>query len=261
MNNTISFLDVAVARRADGCFKTSVYRKPTNTDLYIHWLSYAPEPWKVGTLKTLIRRAHDICSTKEAVANELKHLLHVFTNINGYPKRLVKSIIQREQQFREQHQTEPIQLEQSNAPETSLSEQSNKPEHPQEEDQTDENQSTQINVTPMLKLPYTGQIGNDIVKRYRSCLDKFLPSNVQPKIIYTSRKLSTFFPLKDKVADENKHDIVYDFNCSECTSLYIGESGRRYAKRIHDHLVTDKKSHVYKHVAASGHIIGKENFA
>ena len=32
MTNTISFLDVAVA-------ETSVYRKPMNTDLYIHWLS------------------------------------------------------------------------------------------------------------------------------------------------------------------------------------------------------------------------------
>ena len=42
MNNAISFLDVAVARRAIGGFETSIYRKPTNTDMYIHWLSYAP---------------------------------------------------------------------------------------------------------------------------------------------------------------------------------------------------------------------------
>ena len=260
MNNTISFLDVTVAKRADGHFETSVYRKPTNTDLYIHWLSYAPEPWKVGTLKTLIRRAHDICSTQEAVSNELKHLLQVFTTINGYPKRLVKSIIQREQQFREQHQTEPIELEQPSEPVPTQAEQPNDPEELQDEEQQDEDQPTPTNATPMLKLPYAGQIGNEIVKRYRSCLDKFLPSNIQPKIVYTSRKLSTFFPLKDKVADENKHDIVYDFNCGECSSRYIGETGRRYAKRIHDHLATDKKSHVYKHVANSGHIIGDENF-
>ena len=104
-------------------------------------------------------------STKEAVSNKLKYLLHVFTNINGYPKHLVKSIIQREQQLWEQHQTEPIQLEQSNAPEPPLSEQPNEPEQPQEEDQPDENESTPANATQMLKLPYTGQIGNDIVKR------------------------------------------------------------------------------------------------
>ena len=74
------------------------------------------EPWKVWTWKTLIRRAHDICSTQEALSNELKYPLQVFTTINGYPKRLVKSIIQREQQFREQHQTEPIELEQPSEP-------------------------------------------------------------------------------------------------------------------------------------------------
>ena len=45
-----------------------------------------------------------------------------------------------------------------------------------------------------------------------------------------------------------------------CTSHYIGESGHQYAKRIHEHLETDKKSHVYKHVTASGQIIGAENF-
>ena len=75
----------------------------------------------------------------------------------------------------------------------------------------------------MLKLPYTGQIGNDILKRYIDLVWK--------------NSFQDLFPLKD---NENKHDVVYNFNCSECTSLYIGESGRRYAKRIHDHLVTDK---------------------
>ena len=51
-------------------------------------------------------------------------------------------------------------------------------------------------------LPFTGQIGNDIVKRYRSCFDKFLPSNIQPKNVYPSYYLSTLF-VKYKVADEN----------------------------------------------------------
>ena len=78
--------------------------------------------------------------------------------------------------------------------------------------------------------------------------------------MYTSWKLSTLLPSKDKVSNENKHDIVYDFNCRECMSRYIGESGSQYAKRMHEHFATDNKSHVYKYDANSGHIICEENF-
>ena len=40
---------------------------------------------------------------------------------------------------------------------------------------------------------------------------------------------------------------------------YISETGRRFEKRIHEHLATDKKSHVYKHVAKTGHLIEQGN--
>ena len=98
----IAFLDVLVERTGNGTFESSVYRKPTNTDLYIHWQSYAPEGWKVGTLKTLIHRAYTVCSTPESRRVELDHLKRVFSDINGYPRRLVNNMLRREQQNRDQ---------------------------------------------------------------------------------------------------------------------------------------------------------------
>ena len=95
-NASISFLDIKVHRQEDGTFETSVYRKPTNKDSYLHWQSYAPEPWKVGTLKTLIYRAHNNCSSVDFVKTELEHIRRVFIEINGYPKRLVNNVITRE---------------------------------------------------------------------------------------------------------------------------------------------------------------------
>ena len=115
--------------------------------------------------------------------------------------------------------------------------------------------------TPILKLPYAGNHGEDIVKRLRTCLKAALPESVQPRLVYTSRKLSSFFSLKDKTEKEHKHDVVYNFNCGECNQQYIGETGRRFGRRVHEHIATDKKSHVYKHVKNTGHHIDKKNFS
>ena len=56
-NNRLSFLDVLIIRNGQS-IETCVYRKPTNTDIYIHWNSFAPIQWKRSTLKTLVYRAH-----------------------------------------------------------------------------------------------------------------------------------------------------------------------------------------------------------
>ena len=56
--NKLSFLDVQLVRNIDSC----VFRKPTNTDLYIHWNSFAPFQWKYSTLKTLVYRTYIVCS-------------------------------------------------------------------------------------------------------------------------------------------------------------------------------------------------------
>ena len=86
-----------------GKIETTVYRKPTNNNIYIHWNSYGPKQWKVGTLSGIIRRAYVICSTVEARSTELKFIEKGFTDINGYPKYLVKNMLKK---FEEAHKNE-----------------------------------------------------------------------------------------------------------------------------------------------------------
>ena len=88
-----------------------------------------------------------------------------------------------------------------------------------------------------------------------------IKSTVKPRIVYNSRKLSSFFSLKDKTDEQHKHNLVYAFQCGECDRNYIGETGRRIGKRIDEHLTTDKKSHVYEQVAQTGHVINEEDFS
>ena len=59
----LSFLDILVIRKKNNRFETTAYRKNTNTDIYLNWLSHVPNTWKRGTLKVLINRAYTLCST------------------------------------------------------------------------------------------------------------------------------------------------------------------------------------------------------
>ena len=60
----ISFLDVLIMRK-NNTIETTVYSKQTHNDIYLHWESFTPKAWKRDTLKTLLFRAHTICSNKE----------------------------------------------------------------------------------------------------------------------------------------------------------------------------------------------------
>ena len=51
----ISFLDVSIRRLTTGKLETTVFRKETNTDVYMNWNSHAPMQRKICTLKTLVK--------------------------------------------------------------------------------------------------------------------------------------------------------------------------------------------------------------
>ena len=72
-----------------------VYRKSTNTDIYIHCnsYSYAPSSWKRSTLRTLIMRAYTISSNDSYLKLELKHLRRVFHERNGYLQWFITNVM------------------------------------------------------------------------------------------------------------------------------------------------------------------------
>ena len=71
---------------------TTVYRKATNVDVYLNWISFASHSWKRGTLKIPTRRAYIVCSTAELLDTELKHLKKVFVEKNNYPKWVPRQV-------------------------------------------------------------------------------------------------------------------------------------------------------------------------
>ena len=92
VNNTLPFLDVLFIRNSDH-IHTTVYRKETNNDLYLHWHAFIPISLKRGTIRTLVNRAYIICSDNNYLQQELKHLERVFHTLNCYPLWIIKQIM------------------------------------------------------------------------------------------------------------------------------------------------------------------------
>ena len=237
----IPFLDVWVRRQDNGSFTTSVYRKKTSSDIYINWESYAPRTWKIGTLHGLLQRAFMICSNKTEVEKEIKYLSNVFEKVNGYPNRVIQSTITK---VRNKNATE------------SLAEQATETDSTTEEE-------TEV-VRPHISLPYGGDKGNTILKKFKHILERILPDTVKPGISVKGRKIGSFFTLKDKVDEKHLSGFIYEFECNRkptCESEYIGETNRRKEIRENEHAHLDEGSAILQHCKKTKHARAKpKNF-
>ena len=61
-DGSIPFLDILVMPNEDGSLSSTVYRKPTHTDLYLQWDSHHTLPSKYSVIGILLHRAETICS-------------------------------------------------------------------------------------------------------------------------------------------------------------------------------------------------------
>ena len=81
-----------------------MYRKETNTNIYLNCNYCAPDIWKRGTLKIIIERAYLIYCTPNLLEKELKYIGSVFRG-NNYPNWVIKDILHA---AKERHQ-QPIE--------------------------------------------------------------------------------------------------------------------------------------------------------
>ena len=92
-NSSLPFLDVLVSRKVGNesnttviPLTTSIYKKPTHTDKYLHYTSHHPKHQKLTVVKTLFNRVNTHISD-----NKLKHheQLHIRSTLqlNGFPSR------------------------------------------------------------------------------------------------------------------------------------------------------------------------------
>jgi len=89
-NNELAFLDVLV-KKNNGQLQFEVYRKPTQTDLYLNGNSHHHPKHKKAVWSTLIHRALNICSTPESLNRELLHISKTAA-LNGHSINIPKLV-------------------------------------------------------------------------------------------------------------------------------------------------------------------------
>ena len=99
------------------------------------------------------------------------------------------------------------------------------------------NPSHKIIVTRCFKLPCIGK---------KCCMDE-----IDAKFIFDTFKICRYFYTKDPVPKSLISHVVYHFTCAGCNTCYIGETARRLETRVKEHLRTDNKSAVYKHLSGN----------
>ena len=227
----IAFLDVKVITREDRGFETDIHRKKTDTNLYINWCAFAPKAWKIGTLKGLVRRAFVLCSTVEARNREISFLKKVFRGVNRYPSRVVTSTI--------------LEVERKFQQDTTEASESESDVDQQGTDGPLEAQDPVIVSKPIINLPYKGKDGEQIIRKFKAALNHALPETVKPQVVYTGKKISTFFQVKDPVPLEHDSNLVYRFVRHD-VKRYVGETKVRNGERENQHRHTDKASAIFK---------------
>ena len=96
----LPFLDVLVCRdRAR--LKTSVYSKPTASNLYLKYDSNHPASMKAGIVRCLNARAQAVCSEPASLHEERVHLSDIF-QCNGYPRSFIDRSIKKRKHVRQQ---------------------------------------------------------------------------------------------------------------------------------------------------------------
>ena len=145
---------------------TTVYRKSTNNHIYLNWESFAPGKWKWGTLKTLTKRAYDVCSNQELQQKELHYIEKVSRANNYYPNWVIKNVLQQAKQQQQQQQQSIANAAGKNH---------------------------------FLLLPYEGEKrGHLIIGSMKRRISKLLPPEIKTQVAYTGKKLSTCFNVKDQ---------------------------------------------------------------
>ena len=77
---------------------------------------------------------------------------------------------------------------------------------------------------------------------------EFCKKKFNIKLVFNLFKINNSFSYKDPIHNDLKSFLIYKFTCASCSSSYIGKTCHHFKTRIEEHIKTDKKSHIFKHV-------------
>ena len=216
VDGKLPFLDILIST-TDNQFSTSVYRKKTSIGLYTNFTSFTPFSYKIGLIKTLTHRAYEICSSWTLFDQECVKIKSLLLK-NMYPSYLVDKEIKK---YLDHKFSNVITTNNDNSKKFCY-----------------------------YKLPIIGSYSNSTKKKISELCGKFC-KNINIKVVFSPFKIGDLFSAKDVLPNALKSYVVYKFTCAGCQTCYVGETRRHLTTRIHEHLVTDKKSHILQHLKSN----------
>ena len=225
-DGSMPFLDILVTLKEDGSLSTSVFRKPTHTDLYLQWDSHHTISSKYSVAGTLYHRAKTICSDQQLQKKEEDHLCQALQKCR-YPIWAINRA-----RIKSQNPTGRTNSNNNN--------------------QT--GQKKTINKNIYMVVPYQ----QGLSERFKNTCQK---CGVQVHIKGGQTIKDLLMAPKDKDPITNKSGVIYRFKCSEdgCEEEYIGESARTLAERFKEHQKSPSPFH--DHCNISGHKADINNFS
>ena len=225
-DGSIPFLDILIIPGRKGKLDTTVYRKPTHTDLYLQWDSHHNIPAKYSVIGTLLHRAKTICSSPQHLQREEQHLTSALKKCK-YPSWALNR----------------IQLKNTQEPANRNNNRGTKPTRPE---QSNINQ-------PHIVVPYH----QGLSKNFKRTCNKY---GVQVHLKGGLTIKNLLMSPKDKDTIWKKSGVIYRYKCNrvDCEEEYIGESARNFAERFKEHLKTP--SPIHDHCVISGHNATIDNF-
>lgn len=86
-DNSLPFLDTLMTRK-NGQLMFQVYRKPTNSNSYIHYFSVHDDSVKLAVISSMFLRAYRICDPAE-LSSEIDKIFSIFKDL-AYPQWFIK---------------------------------------------------------------------------------------------------------------------------------------------------------------------------
>ena len=223
-NNSLPFLDILISRPENG-FKTSVYHKPTFSEVYSNFNSFIYDEYKIDLVFTMLFRTFSIVSDFSRFHTELIHLKEILRK-NAFSIKLVDNCIKN---FLNKifFLNTPVTL-------------------------------TVKKNELFILLPYLGNLSLALRTRLQNSINN-LPFWKIKVIFKSTTRLSNFFSFKDKVPFNLRSNVVYKFSCGRCNATYYGETCRYLNVRVGEHssisTLTGKKSKARKTTAVKDHML------
>ena len=236
VSNSLPFLDVSVRVADAGRFETSVYRKPTNTNVVLNYEAVAPTKWKRAIIKCFLTRARRVTSSKYLFEKEVRYI-KTMLKTNGYPTTFVENTID-----------DYMNSASNDGKYTEVT----KDSIPDDADA----------LKPVyFVVPYVGKASEKLQRRVGQ---EMREHGIHLRAANKTTKVGSYFSLKTNIPKLFKTDVVYQFRCPEDQDChYIGETQRQFYKRIMDHLPGTTKqptnSAIHEHVSQCNGCMAQSN--